>query len=158
MTIALGLLALIVGTVGVVGQMVSAVDFRLAQRLGFQEQDEGTDPLYRRLELNTARWDVFVIWTLPVAGILMLLDHPWWPFAALLAGGITLDAGGREVVKILGARAAGVRGRDPTGGTSRAGRPGGPGAARPRVGDLLARRSSMRMVGRCGSGCARIDG
>lgn len=109
MTIALGLLALIVGAFGVVGQVVSALDFRVAQRLGFQEKDEGTDALYRLLELHTARWDLFVLWTLPVAGILMLLDHPWWPYAALLAGGVNLDAGGREAAKILGARAAGVR-------------------------------------------------
>ena len=109
MTIMLGLLALVAGTIGMVGQLVSAIDFRLAQRLGFQERDEGTDAVYRRLELHTARWDVFVLWTLPVAGILMLLGHPWWPYTALLAGGINLDAGGREAAKLLGARAAGVR-------------------------------------------------
>ena len=103
------MLSLIVGAIGLIGQLVSAVDFRLAQRLGLQEKDEGTDPLYRRLELHAARWDVIVLWTLPVAGILMLLDHRWWPSAGLLAGGINLDAGGREVAKILGLRAEGVR-------------------------------------------------
>lgn len=109
MRIALGIVALLFGLVGVVGQLVSAIDFRLAQRLGLQEADEHTDPLYRRLELNTARWDLFVLWTLPVAGILMWVAHPWWPYVALLAGGVHADAGGRETVKLLGLRAQGVR-------------------------------------------------
>ena len=30
------------------------------------------------------------------AGLLMLWDHPWWPFAALVAGGVYIDAAGRE--------------------------------------------------------------
>ena len=37
-----------------------------------------------------------------VSGVLMLSDHRWWPYAALPAGGINLDAGGREVARILG--------------------------------------------------------
>ena len=109
MRIALGIVALVVGSVGFIGQLVSAVDFRLAQTLGLQEKDEETDPLYRRLELNTARWDLFVLWTLPVAGALMLAGHAWWPVAALVAGGIHVDVGGRETAKLLGLRAGGVR-------------------------------------------------
>lgn len=109
MRVVLGLVALVVGLVGVAGQFVSVVDFPLAQRLGFQEKADGTDALYIRLESNTARWDLMVLWTLPVAGVLMLLDHRWWPAFELLAGAVTLDTGGREAAKILGLRAAGVR-------------------------------------------------
>lgn len=109
MRIALGIAALLFGSVGFLGQLVSSVDFRLAQRLGLQERDEETEPLYRHLELNTARWDLFVLWTLPLAGVLMLAQHAWWPYAALVAGGIHADAGGREAAKVLGLRAQGVR-------------------------------------------------
>lgn len=109
MRIALGIVALLIGSVGFLGQLVSAVDFRLAQRLGLQESDDETEPLYRRLELNTARWDLFVLWTLPLTGVLMLVQHVWWPYAALVAGGIHVDVGGRETAKILGLRAQGVR-------------------------------------------------
>jgi hypothetical protein len=109
MRIALGILALLFGLVGFLGQLVSAVEFRLAQRLGLQEGNEETEPLYRRLELNTARWDLFVLWTLPVAGVLMLGGHAWWPYVALVAGGVSADAGGRETAKLLGLRAQGIR-------------------------------------------------
>jgi len=93
----------------VAGQLVSVVDFGLAQRLGLQEKPEGVDPLLGRLEWGTALWDVLVLWTLPVAGILMLLDHSWWPYVALIGGGVYLDTGGREAVKILALHRHGVR-------------------------------------------------
>ncbi len=94
---------------GLIGQVVSALDFRLAQLWGLQEKDDETDPLHRHLELNTARWDLLVIWLLPAAGVLMLLDHSWWPFVALAAAGVYVDTGGREFVKLSGLRHEGVR-------------------------------------------------
>ena len=108
MTVALGVVALLLGSVGLAGQLISVLDFELAQRLGLQEKDGGTDPLFRHLELNTARWDLFVLWTLPLAGIGMLIDATWWPWAALIAGGAYVDAGGREVFKLLALRTEGV--------------------------------------------------
>lgn len=109
MLIASGIFFLLFGLFGCAGQLISAVDFRFAQRHGLQEGDGHTDPLYWALELNAARWDPFVLWTLPVAGVLMLLDHSWWPYLALIAGGVHVDAGGREMVKVLALRSHGVR-------------------------------------------------
>jgi hypothetical protein len=109
MRVPLGIVALIVGLVGFFGQLISAIDFRLAQRLGLQEKDEGTDRLYRHLELNTARVDLLVLWTIILAGVLMIVDHSWWPWVALVAGGVHVDAGIREIGKIRGLVAEGVR-------------------------------------------------
>ncbi len=109
MRIALGIVALLVGSLGVVGQFISTVDFPLAQRLGLQERSEDTEPLYRHLELNTARWDLVVLWTLVLAGVLMIIDHSWWPWVALIAGGIHADTGGREIAKLTGLAAEGIR-------------------------------------------------
>jgi len=90
------------------GQAVSVVDFGLAQRLGLQERPGTVDPLVSRLELGTARWDLLTLWTLPIAGILMLANASWWPYLALIGGGAYLDAGGREAVKVLGIRSQGL--------------------------------------------------
>ena len=109
MTIAFGIVALLFGLIIVIGQAISVVDFELAQRLGLQEKDETTDVLHRRLELNTARWDVIVLWTLVLAGVVMLVETAWWPWVALIAGGISIDTGGREIGKIIGLRAEGIR-------------------------------------------------
>jgi hypothetical protein len=104
----LAVLALIVG-LGFIGQLISVINFKLAQKLGLQEKDEETDPLFSRLELNTAKWDLVVMWTLPIAAVLMLIDHGWWPYVGILAGGINIDTGGREIAKILGLRAKDVK-------------------------------------------------
>ena len=109
MLVACGIACLLVGLVCVVGQTVSAVNFPLAQRLGLQESAEDTEPLFGQLELNTARWDLVVLWTLPAVGVLMLLGHRLWPHLALVAGGIYLDTGGREIAKLLALRAHSVR-------------------------------------------------
>ena len=97
-----------------IGQVISVLDFRRAQRLGLQESSEHSDLLHRGLELWAARWDLWWLWTLPAAGVLMLFDHAWWPYVALVGGGAFVDAGGREGVKIMGLMQQGVR----TGGPS----------------------------------------
>ena len=109
MMTATGVVCAVFGSMILIGQLISTVNFSLAQRLGLQEKDADSDPLYRRLELTTARWDLFVLWTLPAAGALMLVDHAWWPFLALVAGGVYVDAAGRESAKTLGLRRGGVR-------------------------------------------------
>jgi hypothetical protein len=90
------------------GQLVSVVNLPLAQRLGLQEKPGSVDSLVTRLELGTARWDLVSLWVLPMAGILMLIDHGWWPVFALVGGGIFVDAGGREAVKLSALRQHGV--------------------------------------------------
>jgi hypothetical protein len=109
MVAATGIACLVFGSIILIGQSISTIDFSLAQKLGLQERDEVTEPLFRGLELNTARWDLFVLWTLPAAGALMLVDHAWWPYLALVAGGVHVDTAGREMAKILGLRAFGVK-------------------------------------------------
>ena len=109
MTVALGIVALVFGSFVLVGQLISAANFPLAQRLGLQEADASSDQLHRRLELGTARWDLAVLWTMPLAGLAMLVDASWWPWVALVAGGAYVDAGGREASKVLTLRSEGVR-------------------------------------------------
>jgi hypothetical protein len=108
MLIVTGIIALLVGLLAL-GQLISVVDFELAQQLGLQEKADETDPLFRRLELNTAWWDQVVLWLLPLAGVLMLMDHSWWPYVALVAGGVYVDAAGREAAKWLGLGSEGIR-------------------------------------------------
>ena len=109
MRIVLGIICVLFGGFGWGGQLLSAINYPLAQRLGLQEKSEGTDPLYRRAETNTARWDSFVLWTVLASGILMLINNPWWPYLSLIAGGIYLDGAGREVAKLLSLSKEGVR-------------------------------------------------
>jgi len=104
-----GTACVLLGLVWFSGQLISTLNFSLAQKLGLQEKNDETEPLFRRLELNTARWDLVVLWTLPVAGVLMLVEHSWWPYLALVAGGVYVDTGGRETAKVLGLSKHGVK-------------------------------------------------
>ena len=109
MTTVLGIICVLFGGFSWLAQLVSALNFPLAQRLGLQEKTTGTDAVYQQAELSAARWDAAVLWTLIAAGILMLFDHDWWPYLALIAGGIYLDGAGREAAKYMGLKKTGVR-------------------------------------------------
>lgn len=106
MRVLFGLLCL-VALLLYVGQLISVINFGLAQRLGLQESPEHADPMSSRLESWTARWDLWVLWTVPAAGILMVIDYWFWPYAAMIGGGAFVDAGGREAAKVLGLREQG---------------------------------------------------
>ena len=80
-----------------------------AQCLGLQEKPEHADPLFSELEVWAARWGLLWFWTLPVSGMLMLIGHPLWSYAAMIGGGVAVDTGGREAAKVLGLRRWGVR-------------------------------------------------
>ena len=108
MRVLFGVLCLIAGLL-YLGQLISVVNFSLARRLGLQESTDHTDPIFSYLELWTARWDLWVLWILPAAGILLLIDHWLWPYAAMIGGGASLDTGGREAAKVLGLKGKGVR-------------------------------------------------
>lgn len=107
--IILGIVALGVGCVGWIGQLISAVAPKQAERWGLQEAGDRCDPLFKRAEDLAAAWDALVLWTEIAAGILLLLNNPFAPAACLIAGGISLDAGGRECAKYRALKRSGIR-------------------------------------------------
>ncbi|MES9992659.1 MAG: hypothetical protein ABW098_11940 [Candidatus Thiodiazotropha sp.] len=91
------------------GQVISSVNFPLAQRLGLQEDPAKTDPLVQRAEKYAAYWDLLTLAWMPIAGILMVVNHATWPLFALFAGAIYLDTAGREAAKYLSFKHAKLR-------------------------------------------------
>lgn len=109
MQITLGWLLLILGGLLYFAQIISSINFELAQRLGIQESPEDTDSILQTAERFTAYWDLVTLGWLPLAGILMIIDHVWWPIVALVGGAIYIDASGREAAKIMSLRKEGFR-------------------------------------------------
>jgi len=105
----LGTVFVVLATPLVIAQIISVLNFPLAQRFGLQEKPESADPLMRFLEYNTAIWDLVTVIWLPVAGLMMILDLTLWPVFALIGGAVYVDAGGREAAKNLGLQKAGIR-------------------------------------------------
>ena len=90
-------------------QVISSISFAFAQRLGIQETEEHTDALVLRAERYVAYWDLITLVWMPLAGLLMVLDHSYWPVVSLLAGAIYFDTSGREAAKNLSFRHEGLR-------------------------------------------------
>lgn len=109
MQLLLGWIALLLGGLLFVAQLVSSLNFELAQRLGFQENPEFADPLLQRSEQYTAYWDLVTLGWFPLAGILMIANHDWWQIISLIGASIYFDTSGREAVKILSFRHEGIR-------------------------------------------------
>ena len=109
MQLILGWLMIILPGILYVGQLISSVNFPLAQKLGLQENPAEADLLLQRAERYTAYWDLVTLGWLPLSGILMVLNISAWPLFALIGGAIYLDAAGREAVKILSFKREGIR-------------------------------------------------
>ena len=104
MQVAIGWGLLIFGGVLYLVQLVSSLNFELAQRFGFQEDPKETDLLLQRAERYTAYWDLVVLGWLPFAGVLMIINHDFWSIVSLAGGAIYLDTSGREAAKNMSFR------------------------------------------------------
>ena len=109
MQLVTGWILLIMGGALYLVQVISCANFPLAQRLGIQEKPEVTDPLLQRSERYTAYWDLVTLGWFPLAGVLMVINHEWWPLVSLIAASIYLDTSGREAAKNISFRHEGIK-------------------------------------------------
>jgi hypothetical protein len=79
------------------GQVISASSPTLAARLGLAEPESDVDPTFFVDARGEAIWDALILWTLPVAGILLILDSPYWVYFGLVGGGMYLYFAGRGI-------------------------------------------------------------
>lgn len=91
------------------GQLLSSVNFPLAQKWGLQENPKYTDKLVQRAERYVAYWDLVTLVWMPLTGVLMLMDSGWWPLVGLIASAIYFDTSGREAAKNLGFQHEGIQ-------------------------------------------------
>lgn len=109
MQVIIGWTLIIFGGALYLAQVISSINFPLAQRLGIQEKPETSDMLLQRSERYTAYWDLLTLLWLPIAGILMVTNHHLWPIMSLIGGTIYLDTAGREAVKNLSFQHEGIK-------------------------------------------------
>lgn len=82
---------------------------KLAERLGLIEPESDVDPTFSVDARTEAIWDMISIWILPVAGVLLLLNSPWWVYFGLVGGGVYLYFAGRGIVVRLAMQRRGIR-------------------------------------------------
>jgi hypothetical protein len=109
MTIAWGVILVIVGSVAWVGQAVSWLAPDIAVRLTLMEAEDSVEPAYWADIRGEAAWDALTLWTMPVAGVLLAVDGAAWPHFGLVAGASYAYFGGRGIFTRLSLLGGGFR-------------------------------------------------
>jgi hypothetical protein len=87
----IGIVVFVLGLVAWAGQSLSFFAPALATRLGVLEPKGDIDPSLRIIEAKAeGLMDLLLAWTLPASALLMLLDHPLWPYLGIFGGGVFL--------------------------------------------------------------------
>ncbi len=95
------------------GQTISLVDPARAARWNLTEAEETVEPAYWADIRGEALWDFFTLWTMPVAGILFILDMASRTSFGLVGGGVYRYFAGRGILTRLGLQRRGFRIGDP---------------------------------------------
>ena len=101
MTTVLGITCILFGMLGWIGQIVTAVSPKLAATISLTECESDVDPAFWADIRGEAVWDALVLWTLPAAGLLLLLKNGWWPYFGLIGGAVYVYFAGRGIATRL---------------------------------------------------------
>jgi hypothetical protein len=110
MITAIGILILVLGLIAWLGQSLALLVPSVAVRLGVLEREAEVDPTLYIMEAKTeAAVDILLTWTLPAAALLMLLEHPLWPYLGIFGSGVFLYFSGLITLSRVFLKRAGIR-------------------------------------------------
>jgi len=92
-----------------VGQTISAFSPKVAAKLSLIESESDVDPTFYVDVRGESIWDTMILWTLPVAGILLMLNNLLWVYFGLVGGGMYLYFAGRGITVRLAMQRRGIR-------------------------------------------------
>jgi hypothetical protein len=98
MYIVWGVILFIISSIDYFGQLISALWPATAEKLGLTEPQVDVDPTFHADVRGEAYWDSVILWTLPVAGVLLVLNNPLWAYFGLIGGGMYLYFAGRGIM------------------------------------------------------------
>jgi len=113
MEVAWGIVLIVLGLVAWGGQTVSLVDPKTAARWNLTEAEETVEPAYWADIRGEALWDFCTLWTVPVAGTLLIWDVASWTSFGLVGGGVYIYFAGRGILTRLELQRRGFRIGDP---------------------------------------------
>lgn len=106
----IGIAVVLIGLAAWLGQAVSFLAPAVAIKLGLLESKSEMDETFYIIEARAlALNDLLFGWILPLSGLLMLWDNSWWPYFALMGGGITLYFSGFIVLSRIFLKREGKR-------------------------------------------------
>ena len=109
MDIIWAILIIVFGLIGWGGQVLSTLTPKFAKKLGLIEPEADTDQAFYADARGEAKWDSITLWTLPLAGIFIILNSPLWIYFGMVGGSMYLYFAGRAVFTRLELKQRGVR-------------------------------------------------
>ena len=91
------------------GQVISWLFRPTAERWKLTELEADVESVYYGDIRGEAIWDAFTLWTMPLAGLLLLLGKDQWAQVGLVAGGMYVYFAGRGILTRLAIRKRGFR-------------------------------------------------
>ena len=104
-----GLAIIALGLLAWIGQAVSWLAPATAARLSLADAEGSVDDVFWTDGRGEALWDAFTLWTLPLAGLLLLAGLDAWAWLGLAGGGMYLYFGGRGILTRVELRRRGHR-------------------------------------------------
>ena len=80
------------------GQLLSFFAPEVAARFGLIEDEDEVDPVFRVDARGEALWDIFTLWSMVLAGVLLVAGHDAWAYFGLVGGGAYLYFAGRGII------------------------------------------------------------
>ena len=92
-----------------VGQIIIAFSPKIAAKINIFGDESDLNQTYFLDMRGSAIWDALSLWTLPIAGILLILNNSLWAYFGLIGGGMYLYFVGRSIVSHLTMQRHGVK-------------------------------------------------
>jgi hypothetical protein len=92
-----GVVLVVVSMVAWGGQTLAWLNPSLATAWGLTEAEHDVDPVYHADARGEARFDALSLWTMLVAGVLLLIGHDAWAYFGLVGGGTYSYFAGRGI-------------------------------------------------------------
>ena len=91
------------------GQAVSLLAPPTATKLGLMEGEDSVEPVFYADVRGEAMWDTLTLWTMVVAGALLIADHSAWAYFGLVGGGMYVYFAGRGIASRASLQQRGFR-------------------------------------------------
>jgi hypothetical protein len=109
MAIAWGILVIVLSLLCWGGQTIAWLAPDAAARWNLMEAEDDVEPTYWADIRGEAPWDALTLWTLVVAGVLLVLDRSTWAYFGLVGGGMYVYFAGRGILTRMVMQRRGLR-------------------------------------------------
>jgi hypothetical protein len=97
MNVAWGVIVTLLSLLCWAGQAISWVAPSRAVNLSLMEAEDAVEPTFFADVRGEAAWDSLTLWTMVVAGVLLVVDQPAWAYFGLVGGGMYVYFAGRGI-------------------------------------------------------------